>query len=55
MFWFIYGSSVRMAGFAQNFGDMVGTYEGHFLLSECRWGGDPICRWWGHLNTILQN
>ena len=27
--------------FAQNVGDgVVGTYEGHLLLSEGRWGGD---------------
>ena len=36
----------------QNFGPMVGIYEGLLLLCECRWGGDHICRWWGHLTTI---
>ena len=41
--------------FAQNFGDMVETYEGHLLLSEGRWGGDSSWRWWGHLTTILCN
>ena len=39
----------------QHFGDVVGTYEGHLLLSQGRWGGDSGWRWWGHLNTILHN
>ena len=36
----------------QNFGPMVGTYEGLLWLCECRWGGDCTSRWWGHLTTI---
>ena len=36
----------------QNFGHVVGTYEGLLVLCECRWGVDHTCRWWGHLTTI---
>ena len=36
----------------QNFGPVVGTYEGLLQLSECTWGGGSICRWWGHLTSI---
>ena len=41
--------------FAQNFGDVVGTYKGYLPLSESRWGGDSTWRWWRHLITILCN
>ena len=40
---------------AQNFGHVVGTYEGLLRLSECTWGGGSIFRWWGHLTTICTN
>ena len=36
----------------QNFGHVVGTYEGLLQLCECRLGGGSFCRWWGHLNTL---
>ena len=39
----------------QNFGQVVGNYEGHLLFCECRWGGDGTCRWWEHLNTTCHN
>ena len=39
----------------QNFGPVVGTYEGLLRLCECKWGGDSTCRWWGHLNTTCYN
>ena len=29
----------------QNFGPVVGTYEGLLLLCECRWGWHCTCRW----------
>ena len=28
----------------QNFGLLVGTYEGLLLFCECTWGGTSICR-----------
>ena len=31
---------------SEKFGRMVGTYECHLLLCECRWGGDSTWRWW---------
>ena len=36
----------------QNFGPVLGTYEGFLQLCECRLGGDCTSRWWGHLSTI---
>ena len=39
----------------QNFGPVVGTYEGLLQLCECIWDGGSICRWWGHLTTIGGN
>ena len=39
----------------QNFGPVVGTYEGLLRLSECTWGSVSIFRWWGHLTTICTN
>ena len=39
----------------QNFGPMVGTYEGLLLLCECRWGGDHICMWWGPNHYLLSS
>ena len=39
----------------QNFGPVVGTYEGLLRLCECTLGGGSIFRWWGHLNTIGGN
>ena len=39
----------------QNFGLVVGTYEGCSLFCKCRWGGDSTWRWWGHLNTTCSN
>ena len=39
----------------QNFGQVVGTYEGILPFCECTWGGGSICRWWGHLNTKCHN
>ena len=39
----------------QNFGLVVGTYQCHLQLCQCRWGGTCICWWWGHLNTTLCN
>ena len=39
----------------QNFGPVVGTYEGLLRLCECTLGGGSICRWWGHLTTISGN
>ena len=39
----------------QNFGLVVGTYEGLLRLCECIWDGGSICRWWGHLTTIGAN
>ena len=41
--------------FAQNFGDVVGTYEGCLPLSEDRWGYDSTLKWRGHLTTIIIN
>ena len=35
----------------QNFGPMVGTYDWLLLFCECRWGGESMWRWWGHLHT----
>ena len=29
----------------QNFGPVVGSYEGLLLLCECRWGWHCTCRW----------
>ena len=39
----------------QNFGLVVGTYEGLLLFCECTWSGGSLCRWWGHLTTICGN
>ena len=39
----------------QNFGPVVGTYEGLLRLCECTLGGGSIFRWWGHLTTICTN
>ena len=39
----------------QNFGPVVGTYEGLSQLCECTLGGGSIFRWWGHLSTIGGN
>ena len=39
----------------QNFGPVVGTYEGLLRLCECTLGGGSIFRWWGHLTTIGGN
>ena len=39
----------------QNFGPVVGTYEGILPLWECRCGGDCCCKWWGHLTTLCDN
>ena len=39
----------------QNFGQVVGTYEGFLPFCECTWGGGSIFRWWGHLNTFCLN
>ena len=39
----------------QNFGPMVGTYEGLLQICECTLGGGSIFRWWGHLTTIRGN
>ena len=39
----------------QNFGPMVGTYEGLLQFCECIWDGGSICRWWRHLTTIGSN
>ena len=39
----------------QNFGLVLGTYEGLLLFCECTWGGGSIFRWWGHLNTFCLN
>ena len=39
----------------QNFGPVVGTYEGLLQLCECTLGGGSIFRWWGHLTTIGGN
>ena len=39
----------------QNFGQVVGTYEGLLRLCECTLGGGSIFRWWGHLTTICTN
>ena len=39
--------------FPQNFGQVVGTYEGFLLFCKCTWGGGSIFRWWRHLNTFL--
>ena len=39
----------------QNFGQVVGTYEGLLWLSECTWGDDSTLRWWGHFNITLCN
>ena len=39
----------------QNFGPVVGTYEGLLWLCECTLGGGSIFRWWGHLTTIGGN
>ena len=39
----------------QNFGPLVGTYEGFLLFCECRWDGDSTWRWWGHLSTSCWN
>ena len=39
----------------QNFGPVVGTYEGLLRLCECISDGGSICRWWGHLTTIGGN
>ena len=39
----------------QNFGPVVGTYEGLLQLCECTLGGGSIFRWWGHLTTISGN
>ena len=39
----------------QNFGPVVGTYEGLLPFCECTWSGGSICRWWGHLTTICGN
>ena len=36
----------------QNFGLVVGTYEGLLPFCECTFGGGSIHRWWGHLITI---
>ena len=36
----------------QNFGPVVGTYQGLLQLCECTSGGGCFCRWWGHLNTL---
>ena len=39
----------------QNFGPVVGTYEGLLRLCECTLGSGSIFRWWGHLTTIGGN
>ena len=39
----------------QNFGPVVGTYEGLLPFCECTWGGGSMFRWWGHLTTIRGN
>ena len=39
----------------QNFGPVVGTYEGLLRICECTLGGGSIFRWWGHLTTIRGN
>ena len=39
----------------QNFGPVVGTYEGLLPFCECTWCGESIFRWWGHLYTICLN
>ena len=39
----------------QNFGPIVGTYEGLLTCCECTWDGGSICRWWGHLTTVGSN
>ena len=36
----------------QNFGPVVGTYEGLLQLCECTSAGGSFCKWWGHLSTI---
>ena len=36
----------------QNFGPMVGTYEGLCCSVNADGGGDRTCRWWGHITTI---
>ena len=35
----------------QNFGLVVGSYEGLLLFCKCTWGGS-IWGWWGHPITI---
>ena len=57
---FIFGGSlvtlvVDWQFLRQNFGQVVGTYEGLLLLCECRCGGDCTFRWWGHLNITCHN
>ena len=39
----------------QNFGPVVGTYEG--LLRLCEWtlGGDCTSRWWGHISNYMSS
>ena len=39
----------------QNFGPVVGTYEGLLWLCEWTLGGDFTCRWWGHISRICDN
>ena len=39
----------------QNFGPVVGTYEGLLWLCECTLGGDFTSRWWGHISRICHN
>ena len=39
----------------QNFGPVMGTYEGLLQLCKCTLGDGSIFRWWGHLTTIGGN
>ena len=39
----------------QNFGPVVGTYEGLLWLCEWTLGGDFTSRWWGHISRICDN
>ena len=39
----------------QNFGPMVGTYEGLLWLCEWTLDGDCTSRWWGHISTICHH
>ena len=39
----------------QNFGPVVGTYEGLLRLCEWTFGGDSSSRWWGQTSTICHH